>query len=99
MNDHDWADVTSYARGEERTPRTFEMCRGGLRVVVTRSLYLGPDEWGYWTKPGLPGGPGPGSMPWRLGAEGVEDAKEQAENIVKLTLAAMAGAWGILGAG
>lgn len=41
-----WKDITSYSQGEkDRTPRSFVVNVGGLRIVVTRHIYAKKDEW------------------------------------------------------
>ncbi len=41
-----WKDITSYSQGDkDRTPRTFEMAAGKMRLLVTRHRDLEPTEW------------------------------------------------------
>lgn len=44
-----WKDNTSYTRGEERIPRTWEATHGPVRLVVLQKHRHNP---GYWTMHG-----------------------------------------------
>ena len=42
----EWKDVTSFSRGAtDRTPRSWQIDLGKVRVVVTRHIHYGPDVW------------------------------------------------------
>lgn len=41
-----WRDVTSYSQSDkDRTPRTWEVRFGGLRITVTRHIDYKKDQW------------------------------------------------------
>jgi hypothetical protein len=45
-NNKGWRDITSYSQGDTtRTPRTFEMMAGRMRLVVTRHRDIEPTDW------------------------------------------------------
>jgi len=46
MDVPEWKDITSFSQGEkDRTPRTWQIQVGRVRVVVTRHIHYSPTAW------------------------------------------------------
>ena len=42
----EWKDISSFSQGDKvRTPRTFEMRAGKLKICVTRHFHYAPTDW------------------------------------------------------
>lgn len=76
MTQPKWKDETSFSRGEtDRTPKTWVLKIGTLRLVVTRHIHFKPYEWVTTCNPFFDNR--------RLSSMEVDDAKTEALEIVR----------------
>lgn len=74
-----WTDVTAYSQGErDKVPRTWELRVAGVRIVVTRHIYVRADQWVVTCEPWF------NAMP--IEETDIEVAKRIAEDLVRSRL-------------
>lgn len=73
-----WKDVSSYGKGEDQTPKSWECRAGAFKMCVSRYVRGEPDRW-YLS-----------CLPWfdfrELKSTDTEEAKCQAKNLVQAEL-------------
>lgn len=76
---NEWTDETSYQKGEkDRTPRTWTIRAGKLRITVTRHIHFPKDAWVLRCEPFCDA--------HELAAKDIDSAKSEALAYIRLEL-------------
>lgn len=71
----EWVDTTSYQRGDDkRVPSIWNFYAGRLRICVHRHIHYPKDQWLLTSEPFYD--------KWELVSKDIEDAKQEAINLV-----------------